>query len=124
MLKRGFGKVQDAVNRAIFGNEIPTDIDSFYKLLDRDMNGKEVPMKTFEGSVLCVVNVSSNCGLTPPNYTQLVQLVDTYGPRGFKVLAFPCNQFAGQEPVSYSSIATAGFAIFLLLTSESCNSLS
>lgn len=38
------------------------------------------------------------------NYTQLPQLVDEYGARGFKVLAFPCNQFGGQEPGSNEEI--------------------
>jgi glutathione peroxidase-family protein len=38
------------------------------------------------------------------NYTQLPKLVDEYGPRGFKVLAFPCNQFGGQEPGSHEEI--------------------
>jgi glutathione peroxidase len=36
--------------------------------------------------------------LTKRDYTQLAELVDEYGSRGFQVLAFPCNQFGGQEP--------------------------
>lgn len=36
--------------------------------------------------------------MTKQNYTELPQLVDKYGERGLKVLAFPCNQFGGQEP--------------------------
>jgi glutathione peroxidase-family protein len=38
------------------------------------------------------------------NYTQLPQLVDEYGSRGLKILAFPCNQFGGQEPGSPEEI--------------------
>lgn len=38
------------------------------------------------------------------NYTQMSQLVDEYGDRGLKVLAFPCNQFAFQEPGSHEEI--------------------
>ncbi|GHE08917.1 glutathione peroxidase [Klenkia taihuensis] len=44
-----------------------------------------------------VVNVASRCGLTP-QYTQLEQLQQEYGDRGFTVIGVPCNQFAGQEP--------------------------
>lgn len=36
--------------------------------------------------------------MTKANYVQLSQLFDEYGSRGFKILAFPCNQFGGQEP--------------------------
>src|SRR5947208_267804 len=40
---------------------------------------------------------SMTCGLTP-QYEGLERLHETYGPKGFSVLGFPCNQFAGQEP--------------------------
>ena len=43
-------------------------------------------------------------GLTAKNYTELPKLVDAYGSRGFKVLAFPCNQFGGQEPGTNAEI--------------------
>jgi glutathione peroxidase len=49
------------------------------------------------GKPALVVNVASRCGLTP-QYTQLEVLQEEYGPRGFTVLGFPCNQFMGQEP--------------------------
>jgi glutathione peroxidase len=52
-----------------------------------------------------VVNVASRCGLTP-QYAQLEALQEEYGPRGFTVLGFPSNQFAGQEPGSAEEIAT------------------
>lgn len=42
--------------------------------------------------------------MTKQNYTELPQLVDKYGERGLKVLAFPCNQFAGQEPGTHEEI--------------------
>ena len=49
------------------------------------------------GRPALVVNVASRCGLTP-QYSQLEVLQEEYGPRGFTVLGFPCNQFMGQEP--------------------------
>ena len=57
------------------------------------------------GGPALVVNVASRCGLTP-QYAQLEQLQEEYGPRGFTVVGFPCNQFAGQEPGSAEEIAT------------------
>jgi glutathione peroxidase len=44
-----------------------------------------------------VVNVASKCGLTP-QYDGLQRLYDEFRDRGFEILGFPCNQFAGQEP--------------------------
>ncbi|KAL7476826.1 hypothetical protein ACHAW6_002661 [Cyclotella cf. meneghiniana] len=49
------------------------------------MNGNEVPMSKFKGEVLCV-------------------LYDEYNSKGFKILAFPCNQFGGQEPGTHDEI--------------------
>lgn len=42
--------------------------------------------------------------MTPQNYTELPQLIDLYGKRGLKVLAFPCNQFGHQEPGTHEEI--------------------
>ena len=58
-LMRGLAKAQDAVHRVAFGKEIPTEIDAFFKIVDKDMKGNEVPMSIFQGSVLAVVNVAS-----------------------------------------------------------------
>jgi glutathione peroxidase len=67
----------------------------------------EVPLKTisgdsttlapYQGHVLLIVNVASQCGLTP-QYEGLEQLYSTYKHCGFDVLAFPANDFGGQEP--------------------------
>ena len=37
------------------------------------------------------------------NYTPLTALYNKYSDQGLKILAFPCNQFGGQEPVSQHS---------------------
>jgi glutathione peroxidase len=57
-----------------------------------------------KGKAVMVVNVASRCGLTP-QYGVLEQLQDAYGPKGFTVVGFPCNQFGGQEPGSAEEIA-------------------
>ncbi|MGY6500585.1 MAG: glutathione peroxidase [Acidimicrobiales bacterium] len=58
-----------------------------------------------EGKLTLMVNVASQCGLTP-QYTALEEIHERYADRGFAVLGFPCNQFGGQEPGSAEEIAT------------------
>ena len=57
------------------------------------------------GRSVLVVNVASQCGLTP-QYEGLVALHERYRDQGFAVVGFPCNQFGGQEPGSAEEIAT------------------
>ncbi|WP_134323266.1 glutathione peroxidase [Cumulibacter soli] len=56
------------------------------------------------GAPALLVNVASKCGLTP-QYAGLEQLQKDFAGRGFTVVGFPCNQFAGQEPGSAEEIA-------------------
>ncbi|XP_057539634.1 probable phospholipid hydroperoxide glutathione peroxidase [Amaranthus tricolor] len=70
----------------------------------KDIDGKEVPLSKFKGKVLLIVNVASKCGLTSSNYTELSHLYEKYKTQGFEILAFPCNQFGGQEPGSNPEI--------------------
>lgn len=60
-------------------------------------NGEIVNLASKRGKVLLIVNTASKCGFTP-QYEGLEALWRRYGQRGFEVLAFPCNQFGGQEP--------------------------
>lgn len=49
--------------------------------------------------MLLIVNVASECGYTDGHYADLTRLKHDLGKGGhFEVLAFPCNQFGGQEP--------------------------
>uniref|UniRef100_A0A1J3E991 Glutathione peroxidase n=1 Tax=Noccaea caerulescens TaxID=107243 RepID=A0A1J3E991_NOCCA len=70
----------------------------------KDIDGKDVSLDKFKGKPLLIVNVASRCGLTSSNYSELSQLYDKYKIQGFEILAFPCNQFGGQEPESNPDI--------------------
>jgi glutathione peroxidase len=59
----------------------------------------------WDGKVLLIVNVASRCGFTR-QYAGLQSLQDTYGPQGFAVLGFPCNDFGAQEPGALPEIQT------------------
>lgn len=69
----------------------------------RTASGDERPLSDWDGKVLLIVNVASRCGFTR-QYAGLQKLQDTYGAKGFSVLAFPCNDFGGQEPGSLEEI--------------------
>ena len=99
-ITRALFRIQDSATLMLFGKEKVSTASHFYDLTDRNMNGSETRMDEFLGSVLCVVNVASQWGLTDANYSQLVKLHDEYQSQGLQILAFPCNQFGGQEPVS------------------------
>src|SRR6266581_2212581 len=70
---------------------------SIHDIAVKDINGKDASLKAYKGKVLLIVNVASKCGLTP-QYKALEAIHEKYKDKGFSVLGFPCNQFAGQEP--------------------------
>lgn len=71
--------------------------DTVYSFKMRDIDGKRVPLSTYKGKVLLIVNVASKCGHTP-QYAGLEKLYEKYKGKGFAILGFPCNQFREQEP--------------------------
>ncbi|MER6049304.1 glutathione peroxidase [Streptomyces sp. NPDC001793] len=78
---------------------------SLYDIPLRTLTGEPASLADYEGKALLVVNVASKCGLTP-QYTGLERLQQLFADRGFSVLGFPSNQFAGQEPGTAEEIAT------------------
>ena len=80
----------------------PTTIADFTARLP---NGDSVSLADKAGKVLLVVNTASKCGFTP-QYAGLEALWRKFRERGFEVIAFPCNQFGGQEPGSADEIAS------------------
>jgi len=69
------------------------------------LQGAATQLADHRGKALLLVNVASKCGLTP-QYTGLEALHDKLAARGFTVIGFPCNQFAGQEPGTAEQIQT------------------
>ena len=67
------------------------------------LEGANQPLSAYQGQVLLIVNVASECGFTP-QYAGLDSLYRRYKDRGLAVLGFPCNQFGGQEPGSPAEI--------------------
>lgn len=68
------------------------------------LDGKPVELKKYAGKVVMVVNVASECGLTP-QYTDLQEIYAKYKDKGLVVAGFPCNQFGGQEPGTSKDIS-------------------
>jgi glutathione peroxidase len=77
---------------------------TLFDFKQKTLDGKDKNLADFKGKAVLVVNVASKCGLTP-QYAGLQKLHEKYAARGFEVLGFPCNQFAGQEPGSAAEIA-------------------
>ena len=68
-----------------------------------NIDGQAVSLSDYRGKVLLIVNTASRCGYTR-QYKDLVKIQEIYGDQGFTVLAFPCNDFGGQEPGSAQEI--------------------
>jgi glutathione peroxidase len=79
-------------------------VTTLHDFKQKTLEGKEKSLADFKGKAVLVVNVASKCGLTP-QYAGLQKLHEKYAAKGFAVLGFPCNQFAGQEPGSEKEIA-------------------
>ncbi len=73
----------------------------------KTLGGEETSLASYRGKTLLVVNVASQCGLTP-QYEQLQALQERFAEQGFSVVAFPCNQFGGQEPGTDEEILAFG----------------
>jgi len=78
---------------------------SFYDFVMKDIDGKSVPLSSYKGKVLLVVNVASQCGYTP-QYRGLEALYRKYKSRGFMIIGFPANNFGHQEPGTDTEIKT------------------
>ncbi len=86
---------------------------NLYDIPLRRIDGTPTSLGDFRGRVLLLVNVASQCGLTP-QYTALEKLYETYRDRGLEVLGFPANEFGAQEPGTNDEIqqfCTSNFGV-------------
>ncbi|XP_029672585.1 probable phospholipid hydroperoxide glutathione peroxidase isoform X1 [Formica exsecta] len=96
-----------AVAATMNGNKDYTSATSIYDFTVNSIKGEEVPLSKYRGHVCLIVNVASKCGLTASNYKELNELYDEYAEsKGLRILAFPCNQFNGQEPGNNEDICS------------------
>jgi glutathione peroxidase len=70
----------------------------------KSLDGKDVELAKYQGKVVLIVNVASECGYTP-QYKGLQALHEKYARDGLVVLGVPCNDFGKQEPGSSVQIA-------------------
>lgn len=85
----------------------PENASSIYDFSVKTINGEEVSLEKYKDHVAVIVNVASQCGLTENHYKELNELYDQYAEeKGLRILAFPCNQFARQEPGDSAEICT------------------
>ena len=68
-----------------------------YRFDFSSIDGSPLPLRSYEGKVLMVVNTASRCGFTH-QYADLQELWERYRDRGLVVLGVPSNDFGGQEP--------------------------
>ena len=76
---------------------------SLHSINVKSISGEEQALSRFEGQVLLIVNVASQCGFTP-QYLALQKLYEKYRDQGFCILAFPSNDLGRQEPAENKEI--------------------
>lgn len=91
----GCSKIANTYNNQT--SQTMTDPINISDIKVKDMDGNDVALSDYKGKVLLIVNVATHCGNTP-QYEGLEAIYEKYNAQGFEVLAFPCNDFGGQEP--------------------------
>jgi glutathione peroxidase len=80
------------------------DNNSIYQFNIQKLNGEEISLSEYKDKVLLIVNTASQCGFTP-QLKDLTALKNEYKDQDFEILAFPSNDFGGQEPLDGNEIA-------------------
>lgn len=94
--------------------------DSVHEITLKDIDGKDLSLKTYAGKAVLVVNVASQCGYTP-QYAGLQELHEKMAGKGLVVLGVPCNDFGGQEPDDEKAIkvfCTENYKVTFPMTSK------
>lgn len=94
VLSLQFGGFLSVFSQNIGGDDLKDNINDITVM---DMENNSVQLSDYNDKVLLIVNVASECGYTP-QYKELEEIYQRYNSLGFEILAFPCNDFGGQEP--------------------------
>jgi glutathione peroxidase len=78
---------------------------SIYQFNVQKLDGEEINLSDYKDKVLLIVNTASQCGFTP-QIKELNAIKDEFGAKGFEILAFPSNDFGGQEPLEDNELAS------------------
>jgi glutathione peroxidase len=97
------GRLFGANGKRYLNKRNATPVKPVYTLYAYTNQGKEVCLDTYRGKFLLIANTASHCGFTA-QYAELQQLQDKYAEK-LTVLAFPANDFGGQEPEPDDAIA-------------------
>ncbi|MBK0378275.1 glutathione peroxidase [Mucilaginibacter segetis] len=81
------------------------DHKNIYQFNVKKLDGSEINLSIYTNKVLLIVNTASECGFTP-QLKDLVALKNEFNGKDFEILAFPSNDFGGQEPLEGQEIAT------------------
>jgi glutathione peroxidase len=93
------------------------DNNSIYQFDVQQLDGEEISLSQYKDKVLLIVNTASQCGFTP-QLKDLAALKDEFKDKNFEILAFPSNDFGGQEPlegkelIDFCEKAGANYPIF------------
>jgi len=71
---------------------------SIYRFNVQKLNGEEIGLSAYKDKVLLIVNTASECSFTP-QLKELATLKNEFAGKDFEILAFPSNDFGGQEPL-------------------------
>ena len=85
--------------------DVVVEKQTIYQFKVQDLSGKQFDFATLKGKKIMIVNTASKCGLTP-QYKELEAIYKEYSSKGFVIVGFPANNFAGQEPGTNEEIAS------------------
>jgi glutathione peroxidase len=80
------------------------DNNDIYRFNIQRLDGEEINLSDYRNKVLLIVNTASQCGFTP-QLKDLSALKDEFKDQDFEILAFPSNDFGGQEPLDGKELA-------------------
>lgn len=111
MISYGCSNSENQNSKTASGNNLTNRKDNsemnknIYDISVKTMEGDTKNLSDYRNKVLLIVNVASKCGYTK-QYEGLENIYEKYKEQGFEILAFPCNDFGGQEPGTNEEIRT------------------